>query len=260
MKCVRFLVQGHYHEGTITATGLLCDEAGQEYRADEVVFLPPVEPHAIIGLALNYSDHVTELSKVDLPSEQANTIKQQPALFFKPLTSLIGHGGQIVYPKGVDYLHYEGELAVVIGLSGRRVREPEAMNYVKGYTIANDVTARDFVQNFYRPPVKAKGWDSFGPLGPWLVTADELPDPTNLELRTLVNGELRQHGNTRDLIYSIPQIIAFVSEFLTLQENDVILTGTPRGISRIHPGDVVRVEIDGIGVLENPVVEEQPDE
>jgi 5-oxopent-3-ene-1,2,5-tricarboxylate decarboxylase/2-hydroxyhepta-2,4-diene-1,7-dioate isomerase len=105
--------------------------------------------------------------------------------------------------------------------------------------------------------VKAKGWDTFGPLGPWLVTAGELTDPTNLELRTLVNGELRQHGNTRDLIYTIPQIIAFVSEFLTLQENDVLLTGTPRGISRIHPGDVVRVEIDGIGALENQVVKDQ---
>jgi len=260
MKCIRFLVHGHYHEGTLTTTGMLRDEAGREYREEDVVFLPPVEPHAIIGLALNYADHVTELSKVDLPSEQANTIKQQPALFFKPLTSLIGHRGQIIYPNGVDYLHYEGELAVVLGRSGRRIRESEAMDYVKGYTIANDVTARDFVQNFYRPPVKAKGWDSFGPLGPWLVTTDELPDPTNLELRTFVNGELRQHGNTRDLIYSIPQIIIFVSEFLTLQENDVLLTGTPRGISRIHPGDVVQIEIDGIGALENQVVKEQYDE
>lgn len=255
MKIARFAAEGQILEGRYEEDALVA-ASGRRYDPAQVTWLPPVVPPKVIGLALNYADHVKELSNVDLPSEQANTIKQAPALFFKPLTSLIGHGGWIVYPTGVDYLHYEGELAVVIGRAGRRIRESEAMHYVKGYTIGNDVTVRDFVLNFYRPPVKAKGWDTFGPLGPYLVTADELTDPTNLELRTLVNGEVRQHGNTRDLIYSIPQIIAYVSEFLTLEENDVLLTGTPQGISRIHPGDTVRVEIEGIGALENRVVAE----
>jgi 5-oxopent-3-ene-1,2,5-tricarboxylate decarboxylase/2-hydroxyhepta-2,4-diene-1,7-dioate isomerase len=120
--------------------------------------------------------------------------------------------------------------------------------------VANDITARDFVRNFYRPPVKAKGWDTFLPLGPALV--DDVAEPGALTLRTYVNGELRQEGNTRDLFYPLEELVAYLSTFMTLEEDDVILTGTPRGISPVHPGDLMRVEVEGIGVLENPVIAE----
>ncbi len=124
---------------------------------------------------------------------------------------------------------------------------------MRGYTIANDVTVRDFVANLYRPPVKAKGWDTFGPLGPCLVE-DEIDDPGALELRTYVNGELRQEGNTKQLMWTIPEIIEYITEFMTLERDDIILTGTPKGLSHVYPGDTMRLEIDGLGALENQIV------
>lgn len=254
MRIARFVLAGRIHTGTVTDDGRPVDTQGCTHAPDAVTWLPPVVPPKVIGLTLNYADHAAELNKVDLPDELAKP--SVPALFFKPLTALTGNGAPIVYPTGAQYMHYEGELAVVLGRSGRKIRQSDAMDYVKGYTIANDVTVRDFVQNFYRPPVKAKGFDTFGPLGPWMVTADAFGDPSNVTVRTFVNGELRQEGNTRFFIHSIPAIIEYVSAFMTLEENDVLLTGTPKGISAIHPGDHVRVEIDGIGALENPVVAE----
>jgi 5-oxopent-3-ene-1,2,5-tricarboxylate decarboxylase/2-hydroxyhepta-2,4-diene-1,7-dioate isomerase len=206
-----------------------------------------VAPAKIMGFALTYRDHAAELG-VGAPSE--------PAVFFKPPTSLVGHGTPVVYPTGVKYLHYEAELAVVIGRRSRRLRSEEAAEAVRGYTIANDVTVRDYIGNFYRPPVKAKGWDTFCPIGPVLVEA-EVPDPHRLGLRAFVNGELRQQGTTADLAYSVWEMIAFLSEFMTLEPDDVILTGTPRGISHVHPGDRMRIEVDGLGALENPVVAER---
>jgi 5-oxopent-3-ene-1,2,5-tricarboxylate decarboxylase/2-hydroxyhepta-2,4-diene-1,7-dioate isomerase len=174
-------------------------------------------------------------------------------LFIKPHNALVGHRAPIVAPPGIEYMHYEAELGVVIGRPGRRIHPSEALSHVGGYTIVNDVTVRDFVTNMYRPPVKAKGFDTFGPIGPWLVE-DEIADPHHLALRTYVDGALRQEGNTSDLIFDIPAIIAYISAFMTLRPGDVILTGTPKGISHIYPGDTVRIEIDGIGALENPVV------
>lgn len=240
----RWHVNGTEYDGEY-AGGRLRDSRGNAFDIGEVRLLPPLHPPKIIGLALNYADHAAEL-KLDVPKD--------PALFFKPLTSLVGSGEEIIYPDGVEYMHYEAELAVVLRGPCRRVHAAQAWTYVKGYTICNDVTVRDFVGNFYRPPVKAKGWDTFGPLGPWVV--DSLPDPDNTELRTYVNGELRQQGNTRNFIFRIPDLIAFISDFMTLEENDVLLTGTPKGISPIHPGDTIRIEIDGIGALENRVSSE----
>jgi len=251
VRIARFLAGGRIVTGQVADDETPLDAAGRRLTGD-FHWLPPVVPPKVIGLALNYRDHAAELNKVDLPDELA--APQVPALFFKPLTSLTGHRAPIVYPPDARYMHYEGELAVVLGRGGRKIRAADAMGHVKGYTIANDVTVRDFVQNFYRPPVKPKGFDSFGPLGPWMVTADAIADPTALTIQTHVNGELRQQGNTRDLIFTIPAIIEYISEFMTLEENDVLLTGTPQGISAIHPGDVVCVTINGIGTLENPVI------
>jgi 5-oxopent-3-ene-1,2,5-tricarboxylate decarboxylase/2-hydroxyhepta-2,4-diene-1,7-dioate isomerase len=245
MKVVRFAVAGRVHTGE-ARDGVLLDEAGRAYQDDDVVWLPPVEPRQVIGLALNYADHASELS-LDAPPE--------PALFFKPISSLVGHRAPIVYPTGAQYMHYEIELAVVIGRRCRKVRADHAYDVVRGYTICNDCTVRDFVHNFYRPPVKAKGFDSFGPCGPWLVE-DEIERPEGLVLTTRVNGEVRQLGNTNQLMRSIPELIAYITDFMTLDRDDMILTGTPKGISPVQPGDLITMEISRIGVLENRIVAE----
>ncbi len=247
MKIARFSTNGHTYPGRLENDQLVVDSGGI-FDPAAVTWLPPVAPGSkMIGLALNYSDHAAEL-KLDLPP--------QPVLFNKNPNTLVGHKGQVVAPPNIEYMHYENELVVVIGRRARHVKAAHALDHVHGYTIGNDITIRDFVTNWYRPPVKAKNWDTFGPLGPWLVTADELPDPSALDLRTYVNGELRQTGNTRDLIHTIPQLIEYITEFMTLEPGDMIWTGTPKGIGHIHPGDSLRLEIEGIGALENTVVEE----
>jgi 5-oxopent-3-ene-1,2,5-tricarboxylate decarboxylase / 2-hydroxyhepta-2,4-diene-1,7-dioate isomerase len=177
-------------------------------------------------------------------------------LLLKPLNTLLGHLGNIIYPKEATYMHYEGELAVVMGTQARRVKKERAMDFVKGYTIANDVTVRDFITNTFRPPVRAKGFDTFCPLGPYLVSSDEFEDINNLDIKTLVNGSIKQEGNTKNLIHSIPKLIEFISSFMTLEPDDTILTGTPKGISAIVPGDKVQISIDNLGTLENTVVPE----
>jgi 5-oxopent-3-ene-1,2,5-tricarboxylate decarboxylase / 2-hydroxyhepta-2,4-diene-1,7-dioate isomerase len=137
----------------------------------------------------------------------------------------------------------------------RKVTPEQAQDVIRGYTVANDVTARDFITNYFRPPVKAKGFDTFGPIGPWIVEGEDI-DPDNLELRAFVNDELRQSGHTSKLIFKVADIIAYISEFMTLEPDDVILTGTPEGISYVNPGDVLRVEVEGVGSLENPIIED----
>lgn len=247
MKRARFVFQGRVHWGTVADDGTLLDEGGRPVPAGEVMWLPPVEPRKLLAVALNYMDHAEELN-MKRPVE--------PVVFLKPPTSLIGHRSPILYPKGATYMHYEGELAVVIGAPCRRVPAERALDYVRGWTAANDVTVRDFIhKDTYRPPVKAKGFDTFGPLGPWLVERGEDGEIPRW-VRTYVNGELRQDGSTADLIFSIPELIAYLSDFMTLEPGDVILTGTPKGISPVKPGDVVRVEVDGVGALENPIVAE----
>jgi 5-oxopent-3-ene-1,2,5-tricarboxylate decarboxylase / 2-hydroxyhepta-2,4-diene-1,7-dioate isomerase len=244
MKIARFAADGQVHQGTFQ-DGHLVTAAGGRYDPDTVVWLPPVAAYSkMIGLALNYSDHAAELD-LQLPPF--------PILFNKNPNTLLGHKGLVVAPPNVEYMHYENELVVVIGQRCKGIKASQAADVILGYTIGNDITVRDFVTNYYRPPVKAKGFDTFGPLGPWLVTADEIADPANLDLRTYVNGELRQAGNTSNFIYSIGDLIEYISEFMTLEPGDMIWTGTPKGISHIYPGDVMRLEIDGIGALENTV-------
>jgi len=248
MKHARFLAEGRELTGVLNKeeTAIIIP-GGKEFLLEEIqVWLPPIKPNKVIGLALNFADHAEELG-LEKPAE--------PVLFIKPNTSLIGHHAPIYYPNGATYMHYENELAVVIGKYGKHIKKEDAFDYVSGYTITNDVTVRDFVNNFYRPPVRAKGHDTFGPIGPYFVDRTDIEDVNQLELRTYVNGELRQRGSTKDLMFSIPEIIEFISSFMTLEPNDVILTGTPKGLSHIYPGDVVRLEIDGLGALENPVLD-----
>jgi len=246
MRIARFVANGRIHEGQVVEDRVL-DEAGRSYPQSEITWLPPVTPTKVVGLVLNYADHAKELG-LDTPTD--------PVLFFKPLTSLIGHGAQIIRPAGAEKLHYEVELGVVIRRRCRKVKAANAFDVIRGYTVGNDVTARDYITNYFRPPVKAKGYDTFGPLGPWVVVDEDI-DPDNVELRAYVNGELRQQGHTSNLIHKVGPIIEYISEFMTLEPNDVILTGTPEGISYVQPGDVLRVEAVGIGTLENPVAGEE---
>jgi 5-oxopent-3-ene-1,2,5-tricarboxylate decarboxylase / 2-hydroxyhepta-2,4-diene-1,7-dioate isomerase len=243
MRIARFAANGGIHTGEVRDDVVL-DEAGRSYPHSGVVWLPPVEPPKVIGLALNYAEHAKEIG-LETPDA--------PVLFFKPLTSLIGHAASIIIPQGVNELRYEVELAVVIGRRCRNIRPENAHDVIRGYTVGNDVTARDFTTNYFRPPVKSKGFDTFGPLGPWLVVDEEI-DPDNLELRAFVNNELRQTGHTSKLIFKTADIIAYISEFMTLEPDDVILTGTPEGASYLEPGDVVRAEVEHVGALENLIV------
>jgi 5-oxopent-3-ene-1,2,5-tricarboxylate decarboxylase/2-hydroxyhepta-2,4-diene-1,7-dioate isomerase len=245
MKLARFAYNGQIHEAVYKHDQLWVGTVA--YDPDDVMWLPPVDARGCtaVGVALGYADHAAEL-KLDVPD--------YPLLFHKLPNTFIGHKAKVIRPD-VEYMHYEGELVVVMGQNGRHIPEEDALNYVYGYTIGNECTVRDFVGNYYRPPVKAKGFDTFGPMGPVLVTADEI-DPTNTESRTYVNGELKQQGNTKPRRHSVAQLLAYISEFKTLQRGDIIYTGTPEGISHVYAGDVMRVEIDGIGVLENEVIAE----
>ena len=246
MKHARFVADGRTLAGVLDPDGSLRAEDGSRHDPAKVSWLLPIQPGKVIGLALNYKAHAGELG---LQTPEA------PTLFWKPNSSLIAHHDEVVYPTGAEYMHYEAELAVVIGRRCRKVKPSEAMACVKGYTVANDVTVRDFVTNMFRPPIKAKGFDTFGPLGPYLVDASDV-DPRDLEVTTAVNGQVHQAGQTSQFVHDIPSIIAFITSFMTLEPDDVILTGTPEGLSHVYPGDVMRCEVEGVGVLENRIVAE----
>lgn len=218
--------------------------SGHEVDLSDVTLLAPCEPTLIVCVGKNYAKHVAEMggSVDNLPIE--------PGLFLKGINTLAGPGDDVVYPNWTDELHYEGELAVVIARTMRRVAVEDALQYVLGYTMALDVTARD-KQRQDLQWVRGKAADGFCPIGPWIET--DL-DPANLAIQTRVNGELRQDGHTRDLIFSVPQVLSYISQFITLQPGDVVLTGTPDGVGPLRVGDEVEITIDAIGSLRNQVV------
>lgn len=207
---------------------------------DEVRLLAPCEPSKVVALGLNYAAHAAEM-KVALPTE--------PLIFLKPSTSVTAPDEPILYPAMSEQVEYECELAVVIGRKARQVAEADAAGYVLGYTCANDVTARD-LQRRDSQWSRAKGFDTFCPLGPWIET--EI-DPGDLHIETRVNGVVKQSSRTSDLVFRVPRTVSYVSQIMTLLPGDVILTGTPSGVGPVQPGDVMEVEIEGIGVLRNPV-------
>ncbi len=243
MKLARFSASGRIFEGRFDHNELIATD-GAHYSPDAVTWLPPSQPSKIIGIALNFADHAAELSLAK---------PELPAIFIKPTSSLIGHGGTVLMPPGSQYMHYEVELVAIIGRQCRHVKAKDALDVMAGYTIGNDVTVRDHIGNYFRPPLIGKGWDTFGPCGPWMVTPDEFGDPTDVEIRALVNGELRQQGNTHNLIYSLAEMIEYCSMIMTLEPGDQIWTGTPKGLSHVYPGDLMRMEIDRIGALENKI-------
>ncbi len=214
---------------------------GRKYLLAEVTLLAPVpRPRAIFGIGLNYAAHAREQGK-DLPG--------QPIVFMKLPSSAAAPGAPVPCPAVVRRLDYEGELGVVMGASGE----------VAGYTVCNDVSARD-LQGREPQWTRAKGADGFCPFGPWITTADEVPDPEDLRLRTWVNGELRQDSRTSDLVFGLDELVAFIGETCTLEPGDLILTGTPSGVGMaldpprwLASGDVVRIEIEALGTIEHPI-------
>lgn len=215
---------------------------------------PLPRPGKIICIGLNYRDHA---------AESAVAVPDYPTVFAKYASCVIGSGEAIVLPKLSDQVDYEGELGVVIGRTARHVPESSALEYVAGYLPFNDVSARDFQHRTSQWTI-GKTFDTFGPMGPALVTADEVPDPQNLDLRVRIGDEVLQSSNTGKMIFSIAHLIAYLSAVLTLEPGDVIATGTPEGVGAartparfLRPGEVVRVEIEALGTLENPIVAER---
>jgi 2-keto-4-pentenoate hydratase/2-oxohepta-3-ene-1,7-dioic acid hydratase in catechol pathway len=219
---------------------------GEAISLAKVSLLAPIEVRTIYALGLNYASHVNE-SKYDVP--------KIPMLFIKPTTSVIGPGEAIVYPKEAKILHHEAEVSVVIGKQGRRVSEEQALDLVLGYTCGNDVSERVIqrAEMAQHSILIGKGFDTFTPLGPVIDTG---MDATNIEIIARVNGKECQRSNTSDLIFSIAQVISYISQSITLVPGDVIMTGTPSGVGPILPGDEVEIEIPGAGILTNPVIAE----
>ncbi len=224
-------------------------QEGTKYSEEEVKWLPPLNfPEKIICLGLNYYDHCQE-NKVKPP--------KNPILFAKYRNTLTGHKSPILLPKSSKQVDYEAELVVVIGRLGKRIPVDEAENYILGYTIGNDVSARD-CQFPDKQWVRGKTFDTFLPLGPYIVTPDEMKDPQNLKIKLELNGKTMQASSTSKMIFTIPEIISFISMDITLTPGDIICTGTPLGVGYFrHPqvflkeGDVVRIEIEDIGILQN---------
>lgn len=248
MMRARVAFDGHIHSATPAQmsdgrAGLRLSD-GRVLAEDEVVWLTPFEAETIVALGLNYADHAKEL---------AFGAQKEPLVFLKGPGTLIGHRGHTRRPTGVKFMHYECELAVVIGRTTRAVTRAQALEHVAGYCVANDYAIRDYLENWYRPNLRCKNRDGATALGPWLVDAADVPDPGVLELRTFVNGKLTQQGNTCDLITDVPALIEYLSAFMTLDAGDVILTGTPEGVVNVDIGDEVVSEIDGLGSLRNTI-------
>ena len=213
----------------------------EQHQLADVRLLAPVLPRSkVVGIGRNYAAHAAELG---------NEVPSEPLVFLKPNTSVVGPGDPVLYPSQSQEVHYEGELAVVIGRICRDVPAERAAEVVFGYTVGNDVTARDLQRRDVQF-TRAKGFDTFCPLGPWVET--EL-DTSALQVQTFLNGDLKQDGSTKDLIFDIPTLIAYVSSVMTLLPGDVLLTGTPEGVGPMAVGDEVDVVVEGIGTLTNTV-------
>jgi 2-keto-4-pentenoate hydratase/2-oxohepta-3-ene-1,7-dioic acid hydratase in catechol pathway len=248
MKLARFEYKGDIslgmvkEEEVVVLDGSLLDtykETDTHYKLADVKLLPPVIPTKIVCIGLNYRGHIEEIRA---------TVPERPQFFLKPPSSLIGHGDEIIFPPGAERVDYEGELAIVIKDKTKDTPEHETLNHVLGYSCFNDVTERAIVMKNIADLILAKGFDTFSALGPYLVT--DL-DPNNLELKTYLNGRLMQHDNTKNSVFSVQQILNYLSQCMTLYPGDIVSTGTPKGVGPMKPGDVVQVEVEGIGRLRN---------
>lgn len=242
MTVVGRFSQGHrvFH-AEVFEDHVLSVVGGKEYPLGEIKILPPCNPTKIVCVGLNYNDHIQEM-KHDIPDE--------PVIFLKPPSSVIGHGDDILYPKQSQRVDYEAELGIVIGKRTRNVSAEQAKDHILGYTCFNDVTARD-LQKKDGQWTRAKGFDTFSPVGPFIVTGI---DPSELDIKSRLNGEVMQHSNTRNMIYDVNRLVEFISGVMTLEHGDVIATGTPSGIGPMNRGDIIEIDIEKVGILKNRVV------
>jgi len=255
MRIVRFDMQGRSGYGLLAGEKIsvlratpydgLVNTTGEVLSLPEVILLAPCEPSKIIALGLNYRDHAAEFG---------NPVPDEPLIFMKPSTAVIGPDAAITYPAMSRRVDYEAELAVVLGKTARHVPEEKALEYVLGYTCFNDVTARD-LQKKDGQFTRAKGFDTFAALGPWIET--DIGDPDNLEVEAVLNGERKQHSNTNNMVFGVKTLISFISRIMTLLPGDVIATGTPAGIGPMRIGDVVEIKVEKIGTLRNQVTAER---
>ena len=257
MKHARVIHEGREHTGIAHEFNGQPDAAvrledGRVVQQEQLTWLPPLAPTArprtIHALGLHYDDQA---------KEHENQAPEEPLVFVKGQSTLIGHRQLTHRPAGVQFMHYECELAIVVGKTARHVKRDDAFDFIGGYTVANDYAIRDYLENWYRPNLRVKNRDTCTPLGPWFVDAADVHNlpggPMALALRTTVNGTVTQQGNTRDMIFDAPFLIEYFSRFMTLSPGDLILTGTPDGVVDCQPGDVVVTEIDGIGALVNTI-------
>lgn len=249
MKLARFLINNEIKTGVVDDDKIFpisgsffidFEVSREQLLLSNVKLLAPVEPTKILAVGLNYIDHAHEL-KMSIPEE--------PLLFMKPSTSVIGAGDKIIYPEMSKQVDYEAELGVVIQKVTRNVNEREAKEHILGYTCANDVTARD-LQKKDGQWTRCKGFDTFSPLGPW-IEADL--DPLDVTVESYLNGELKQSSSTRNMIFNVYKLVSYISNVMTLLPGDVIMTGTPFGVGPMEAGDKVDISIEGIGVLSNYV-------
>jgi 2-keto-4-pentenoate hydratase/2-oxohepta-3-ene-1,7-dioic acid hydratase in catechol pathway len=255
MRIVRFEQEGRTGYGILEGEKIsvlwgtpyddLKNTTGEVMSLPEVTLLAPCEPSKIVALGLNYRDHALEFG---------HPLPEEPLIFIKPSTAVIGPEADIRYPAMSRRVDYEAELAVVIGRTCRHVKEEVFRDYVLGYTAINDVTARD-LQKKDRQFTRSKSFDTFAPLGPWIETA--IPDPDNLTVEAYLNGERRQRSSTRNLVFPVATLVSFISRIMTLWPGDVIATGTPAGIGPMAPGDVVEIRVEGVGTLRNRLVTER---
>jgi 2-keto-4-pentenoate hydratase/2-oxohepta-3-ene-1,7-dioic acid hydratase in catechol pathway len=250
MKIVRFFAGGLPKYGILNNTDIQLLQGNpfgrikaldKHYKLNEIKLLAPCRPSKVVALGINYRSHATEFNH-DLPED--------PLIFLKPATTVIGPEEAIVYPAMSHQVDYECELGIVIKRKAHLISQEKVADYILGYTCFNDVTARD-LQKKDGQWTRAKSFDTFAAIGPWIET--EL-NPSSLTLETYLNGELKQQGTTSNLIYSVPQIVTFISQVMTLLPGDVIATGTPSGVGPMQPGDTVEIRIQGIGTLRNLVV------
>ena len=250
---IELAVDGGDHPDSIATltsdplAGVAVNYTGERHDLDEVRLLSPVIPRSkVVAVGKNYADHAREMG---------GEVPEAPLLFFKPNTSVIGPNETIIRPAGVEDLQYEGELAVIIGRICKQVPVERAQEVIFGYTIANDVTARDW-QRSDGQWARAKGSDTFLPLGPWINTHLTLEEVGKLDIETRLNDEVRQDGSTSQMVRGVAELISYITASMTLLPGDVILTGTPAGVGAMQPGDEVKVSITGLGTLANPVADE----
>lgn len=247
MKHARVAFDGQVH-AAVEHDGQLRLADGRRVGFDAVTWLPPLSPtprpRTVFALGLNYADHAKEL---------AFKAPEEPLVFLKGEAALTGHNAFTRRPAGVEFMHYECELAVVVGKTAKNVKRADAYDFIAGYSVANDYAIRDYLENWYRPNLRVKNRDTCTPLGPWLVDQQDVPDPMALKLQTTVNGKVTQSGSTKDMIFDVPFLIEYFSSFMTLSPGDLILTGTPDGVVDCRPGDRIVTEIERIGALVNTI-------